>query len=55
MLEEIDKYFAIVAAVAISLGGMVFFDQSVALGLAASAVTGIFALAGTGKKEGAQG
>lgn len=51
MLEEIDKYFAIVAATVISVGSMLLLEQDLALGVIASAITGIFALAGTGPKK----
>lgn len=48
-MNEIDKYLAIIGAVVISIYAMLTLPNALAIGVITAVVTGIFALAGTGK------
>lgn len=47
-MSEIDKYLAIAAAVVIAVYSMIMLPKELAIGITSTALTGIFALAGTG-------
>ena len=54
MLEEIDRYLAILGGVAIACFGLINLPPNISVPLATAALTGIFGVSGTGKKAGAQ-
>jgi len=51
MMDEIDKYFAIIAGAAMAVASMVLLDTDTADNITMTALTGVFALAGTGLKK----